>query len=327
MEPEGAMHTEQRASHTLGIAFALGAGLLWGTLGFVSRELLDRGLTPSQLALIRMGGAFGVTLLIVYALGKLRWPTSRELCWLLLIGVFCQALSAFAFSASVQRVGGNLAVVLLCTGPLFTACLARIVLAERLALRGWSMVTLALVGLALIVLPLASFRDAAADIPRLLSGLGCGLIAGLCFGAFPVFARKLGNVDPWWLVAYTLGIGTLVLLPFQSAPVTASTWSPVVLLWCAVLVLVPTVLADIFYVQAIPRAGALLATQLALVEVPASALYAWWFERTPVLAWQWIGIAVFCLGLVGLALTTSTHAAMPETPSLPHDSPEARTTA
>ncbi|MGH8081223.1 MAG: EamA family transporter [Lysobacter sp.] len=114
-----------------GIALALAAGAMWGSLGLITHELLRFGLSAAQLAMLRLGGAFAITALIAFALRRYRRLTARQWGLLALIGLFCQALSSVSFSASVAGAGSSLAIVLLCMGPLFTAAINRVVFGDR----------------------------------------------------------------------------------------------------------------------------------------------------------------------------------------------------
>ncbi|QWP78080.1 DMT family transporter [Lysobacter sp. K5869] len=296
------------------VALALGAGALWGTLGLITRALLGHGLSAAQLGWLRLSGAFVLTLSIAAALGRLRALSWRQWGWLAAIGLICQALSSVSFSAAVAGAGSSLAIVLLCMGPLFTAAINRLWFGERLDAAAWRSMLLALIGLAATVL-CGHGESAAAELfgPRWYAGVAWGLLSGLCYGLFPIFARALGAIDTWVLVSFSLGLGAAFLAPLQgAAPSALPPWADsAAWLWIAALILIPTVFADVLYVRAIALGGPMLATVFALVEVPASALYARWWLGAPIAPAQWLGIALFCTGLAGLALRRGPAAAAP----------------
>ena len=288
-----------------GIGLAVCAGLMWGSLGTITVELLALGLTTFQLAMVRMAGAFIVSLLIAALLGKLHRLSGRELGLLALIGLFCQALSSFSFSESAGSVGSNIAIALLCLGPLFTAGINRLFFKEQISRTSLTMMLLTLAGLILMVLfvPGANpFQQGQLLTLTSLPGIGWGLVAGLCYGLFPVFARQLGSMNSWILVSYSCGFGALFLLPLQTVPQIEHVTDPRLWFWVAMLVLAPTIIADVCYVKAITLGGPLLATLFALVEVPASALYTWLLHDTVLTPVQTAGIVLFCIGLAGFAI-------------------------
>lgn len=313
-------------SRAQAVALALAAGALWGTLGFITRALLSHGFSAAQLGLLRLGGAFALTLLIAAALGRLRALSGRQWGWLAAIGLVCQALSSVSFSVAVAGAGSSLAIVLLCMGPLFTAAINRWWFGERLDAAAWRLMLLALTGLVATV-ACGHGESAAAELfgRRWCAGVVWGLLSGLCYGLFPIFARALGAIDTWVLVSFSLGLGAAFLAPLQGAAPSAlppladsAAWW-----WIAALILIPTVFADVLYVRAIALGGPMLATVFALIEVPASALYARWWLGAPIAPMQWLGIALFCTGLAGLALRRGEPAAAPAvTADLPAAQPE-----
>ncbi|MEI2431906.1 DMT family transporter [Lysobacter yananisis] len=309
------MITATRAGAPLAaIALALAAGTLWGSLGLITRALLGYGLGAAQLALLRLGGAFAITLLAALAMRRVRALSLRQWAWLAAIGAVCQALGSVSFSAAVDGAGSSLAIVLLCMGPLFTAAINRLCFGERLDGAAWRLVLLALSGLALSVL-CGRGEPAAAGLfaAPWYVGVAWGLLSGLCYGLFPIFARALGPLDTWVVVSFSLGLGAACLASLHgAAPAAWPALSDVpAWLWIAALILIPTVFADVLYVRAIALGGPMLATVFALVEVPAAALYARWWLGAPIVPAQWFGIALFCSGLAGLAWRRGTAAAAP----------------
>lgn len=287
------------------ITLALAAGVLWGTLGLITHYLLNYGVSIMQLSILRLGGAFVLTLLIAITLGRIHVLSLRQWGWLAAIGLVCQALSSISFSSAVAGMGSSLAIVMLCMGPLFTVAINRIFYGERLDILSLLLVLLGLAGLTLTVLYSQGEQPGVVMFSRQwLSGLGWGLLSGLCYGLFPVFTRSLGQLDSWVIVSFSLGLGAAFLAPLQGTASVGLSLHSDLSVWMLVvaLVLVPTVMADVLYVRAIAAGGPVLATVFALIEIPASVLFARWWLSVPVTGAQWAGIFLFCLGLTGLVL-------------------------
>ncbi|WP_024486082.1 DMT family transporter, partial [Serratia fonticola] len=266
--------------------------------------LLSYGLNTLQLGILRLSGAFVLTLLIAAVLGRIRVLSIRQWAWLAAIGLACQALSSVSFASAVAGAGSSLAIIMLCMGPLFTAAINRFLYGEHLDSASRGLILLGLIGLALTVLYSQGEQPRAALFGKQwFVALGWGLLSGLCYGLFPILTNALGPLDSWVTVSFSLGLGTVFLAPLQGTypvltlPTDVSAW-----LLIAALILVPTVIADVLYVRAIAIGGPMLATVFALIEVPASVLYAWWWLAVPLVPAQWAGIFLFCLGLAGLAL-------------------------
>ncbi|BBJ59541.1 DMT family transporter [Enterobacter sp. JBIWA008] len=287
------------------ITLALAAGVMWGTLGLITHYLLNYGVSIIQLGILRLGGAFVLTLLIAIMLGRIHILSLRQWGGLAAIGLVCQALSSISFSSAVAGIGSSLAIIMLCTGPLFTVAINRIFYSERLDTISLLMVLLGLAGLTLTVLHSQGEQTNVVTFSRQwLYGLGWGLLSGGCYGLFPLFTRSLGKLDSWVIVSFSLGLGAAFLAPLQgSASVDLSLHSNIsVWILVVALILVPTVMADVLYVRAIAAGGPVLATVFALIEIPASVLFSRWWLAVPVTAMQWAGIFFFCTGLTGLAL-------------------------
>ncbi|MEY7874479.1 DMT family transporter [Enterobacter roggenkampii] len=287
------------------IMLALTAGILWGTLGLITHYLLNYGVSIMQLCILRLGGAFVLTLFIAITLGRIQVLTLRQWGWLAAIGLVCQTLSSISFSSAVAGMGSSLAIIMLCMGPLFTVALNRIFYREHLDIVSFILILLGLAGLTLTILYSQAEQTGVVMFSKQwLSGLGWGLLSGVCYGLFPVFTRSLGQLDSWVIVSLSLGLGAAFLAPLQgSASVGLSLHSDIsVWILIVALILVPTVMADVLYVRAIASGGPVLATVFALIEIPASVLFARWWLAVPVIAAQWAGIFLFCLSLTGLAL-------------------------
>lgn len=81
------------------IALALLAGVLWGTLGLISHYLLSYGLSVIQLSLIRLGGAFLLTFLIIITLGKMPKLGVQQWGWIFAIGLIGLSLRKLSSSS------------------------------------------------------------------------------------------------------------------------------------------------------------------------------------------------------------------------------------
>ncbi|WGL94755.1 DMT family transporter [Arsenophonus nasoniae] len=285
----------------LGGGLAVSAGFMWGTLGVITVELINLGLDAFQISFIRMGGAFLICLLVGLYRQQFRLINIRQFFFLILVGLICQALSSYAFSQSVSKIGGNITIALMCTGPIFTLFLNRILFAEVLQIKSVLSVLVAILGLLFLVIS----NDISMNHKNLVNiwiGLIFGIISGFCYGLFPILARYLESVSPFIIVSYSCGFAALILLPAQSNLVINQHLSLALIFWGALLIFIPTIIADLFYVKAIHLSGTLIASLFALVEVPAATIYAVMIQSTHINLIQILGIGIFCIGLSGLII-------------------------
>jgi DME family drug/metabolite transporter len=192
----------------------LAAAGLWGTVG-PAQVLADAPLGPAALGGWRL--LLGGALLAAWSLrrrGALRGLGRREAWPWILLAALATGVFQAAFLASVQHLGAALATaVALGTAPAATGVLATVWTGERLGARWVVGATTTVAGCVLLLAP--SGGSAAIGV----GGLALGVLAGGCYGAYTVAAKRLSTagVDPIGAVAVTLLLGALVLLPSVAA--------------------------------------------------------------------------------------------------------------
>ncbi|QNM97314.1 DMT family transporter [Chitinimonas koreensis] len=120
----------------VGIAFGLGAALIYSVYIAVGSRLTPRaGALPSS-AVVMLGGA--LTFGAVSAVATPAWPQTTT-GWLAVaaIGVLCSVVAALAFFAGLARVGASEAAMLSTFEPVVTVVLAAWLLGERLSASQW----------------------------------------------------------------------------------------------------------------------------------------------------------------------------------------------
>jgi drug/metabolite transporter (DMT)-like permease len=167
------------------------ASCLFGTLGPASRAAYDAGLTPLAFTLWRAAigtVALAALLGILHARGRdrVRWRTlpPRALAALVLAGGTSLVLNLAIFSA-FQRTSIALALLGLYTYPAIVAGAAVLLGEERLTRTRAISLTLALAGMAVVVLGGAS-SDAAFDA----LGFGLALVAAAMQAAYVLLGRR-----------------------------------------------------------------------------------------------------------------------------------------
>lgn len=290
----------------VGLVLALAAGLQWGSLGLVTAQVIDLGLSPAQAGAWRLGLAALICLAVALPLRLLRWPSRQHWLPLLALGVVCQALGTWAFARAVQALGPLPAVLLFCTGPMFGALLEWLFWRVRPGGMASIAVIITFIGLGMHLGAGMSSAPAWSA-----AGVAWGLLAGGCYGSFAPLARPLRPLGSMTLLTASLALGALALVPAAWASPSAVRWEAPLLMWLAVLVVVPTLLADLCFVRAAQTLSAATVCSVALVEVPAAALLTRWWQETPLHAMQVGGIAVFTAGLLLLTLSARR---MPPTP-------------
>jgi drug/metabolite transporter (DMT)-like permease len=294
-----------------GYAMALGASLLWGLNGAVSKVTLVGAFSSLELVELRSLGAFVVLVVALLAIAPRTLRVRRgELLALVAFGVAGLAFVQLLYLIAIRRLDVGVALLIEYTAPVLVALYARFVLKEHVRNRVWVAIALALAGLALIV-------DVAHGIT--LDGIGvlAAIAAAFAYAVYMLLAeRSVGDrsvvsllcygfgfaslfwafVAPWWNFPFhVLGddVSLLGNLDDHQAPV-----------WLLMIsnVLVGTVVPFFLVVRALRHLPATRVAIAAMAEPVIATIVAWaWLDEALGPA-QLVGGAVVLAG-IGLAQT------------------------
>lgn len=261
MTPAAALDGAARVS-LAGAGLVVTAALLWAAIGLFATPLLERGLSPADIAFWR--AALGGACFALHASVRGGWPRRRG-AWPLLaafgvvgVGVFYTALPA-----AIEAGGVSLAFLLLYTAPGWVALLAPLVLAERVGRRTVVLVGATIAGVALVAL------GGGAGVQVSAPALAWGLVAGLTYASWYLVSQRAGT-GPVATGAVAVPVGALVLVPAATWPDDATTW--LLLLGLGVA---STYLAATAYWAGLARLPATRASVVATVEPVAALAIAW----------------------------------------------------
>jgi drug/metabolite transporter (DMT)-like permease len=269
--------------------------LLWAP-SFLLIKLGLADIPPLAIVTLRLGIASAILYLLLRAFGG-RLPRDRA-TWIRLgvMGFFGSALPFAVITLGEQFTDSAMAAILNGAAPIATALIAHFFISEeRLSPGKLVGVVIGFGGIVTIFLPEAESGSAS------LLGMGCYLLAALCYGISIVHARKnLRGLPPLVGPVVQLGLGALMVLPatllFESAhyrPVgSESFWS---VLFLAVF---GTAVAYIVYYKLVESASATFISLVTYFLPPAGiALGAW--IRHERLAWNaYVGCALIIVGVV-----------------------------
>jgi drug/metabolite transporter (DMT)-like permease len=284
-----------------GTVLVVFASLSFGTSGPLAKPVMDAGMTPQEVASIRIGLAALVLLAVVAvwrpALLRVHRSDWRLLAAYGLIGVAGVQLLYFA---GVTRIPIGVAMLLEFTSPILVALWVRFVRRTILRARMWAGTVLAMVGLTMVVQVWQGLR---LDALGLLAGIG----AALCAAAyFLIGEHGASTLEPLGLVTWGMVVGAVAIfvlappwsLPFDmfGAPATIGgrqvpVW--VLLVACAV---VSTALAYLLSISALRDLPANVASVLALIEPVVATGLAWLLLGQALTVVQLVGAAVLLTG-------------------------------
>jgi drug/metabolite transporter (DMT)-like permease len=284
-----------------GYAMALGASLLWGLNGAVSKVTLVGAFSSLELVELRSLGAFAVLAagLLVLAPHTLR-VRRAELPALVAFGVAGLAFVQLLYLIAIRRLDVGVALLIEYTAPVLVALYARFVLKEHVRNRVWAAIALALAGLALIVdlahgitldgvgVLAATAAAVAYAVYVLLAERSVGdrsVVSLLCYG-FGFASVFWAFVAPWWNFPFAV-LGEDVSLLGHLAEHRLPVW-----LLMTSNILVGTVIPFFLLVRALRH---LPATRVAIAAMAEPVV-------ATIVAWAWLGEALGPAQLVGGAI-------------------------
>jgi drug/metabolite transporter (DMT)-like permease len=223
--------------------------VIWG-MPYLFIKLAVDEMSPSLVAWSRLAIAAVVLLPIAWKLGALRGLGAR---WRTL-AVFAAVEMAIPWPLigfGEVRISSSLTAILIAAVPLVVALLAlRFDHSERPTPTRLVGMLVGFAGVASLVGIDIGGRGAE------LAGAGAILLAAVCYAIGPMIVKsRLADVDPLGPVAASLGIATVLVTPFAAADLPETTPSAEALASVAVLGLVCSALAFLFFFRLIAEVG------------------------------------------------------------------------
>lgn len=292
-----------------GTVLVVFASVSFGTSGPLAKPAMDAGLSPEQVAGVRIGLA-ALVLLAVVAVWRPELLRVRREDWKLLAGYGLVGVAAvqMLYFAAVSRIPIGIAMLLEFTSPILVALWVRFVRRTVLSARMWVGTVLAMTGLAMVAQVWDGLR---LDALGLLAGVGAALCAATYF---LVGEHATNTMDPLGLVTWGMVIGavaTFVLAPPWSLPFgrfgAAAEFGPwhvpvwALLVACAVL---STALAYLLSISALRDLPANVVSVLALLEPVVATALAWLMLGQALTVVQLVGAAVLLTGATVVQLAS-----------------------
>ena len=271
------------------------AATLWGSIGvvvaFVFHHMPSNPLLIGALRLLLAVPVLWVWHRRVTGQWHIHMPRAH---WMIAgIGGIAFACYQVTYFAAIPRIGVAMGVILnICSAPIFTVILGRLVLGEQSTWRQLVAMSGAIAGVVLVVLANTTAT------PVLNMGAVFAVTAGLCYSSMAVASRRIATAyAPATTLTAMFGMAALVLVgcviivqPALALPATA--WYGVVY-----LALIPTALSYVLYVRGLQQASATTATTLTLLEPLTSTVCAVTLLAEPMAGWAWVGLVVAVVSL------------------------------
>lgn len=280
-----------------GYIFVIAAGVLWATLGLFANMLLYKGLTPEQLAFIRL--FLGFCILAIYSFIKMPHVliiSKKTFVYCLMIGVISQAGFNLCYFNSIDYIGVSAAAVLLYTSPLFLAFLSKIAYKEHLDKNKLISLGICFLGSILAVtggsLDFGNFNGV---------GIMLGILAAITYACMSIISKSaLKECEGITLLIYGFLIGSILMIPLAKPWELSNYLSDITILPFIIgLGSIPAAGAYICYIEGISKGIDLsIAGILASGELVGSVIIGWTLLGETFSIVKLLGVALMVLSAI-----------------------------
>lgn len=244
------------------------SGTLWGIINLFTKKLSAGGLSPLQIASVRLFVAAPLFTLLLFLASPDKLKIRLRDAWMFVgTGVISVVLfNCFYFYTTVHSQA-SVSVVLLYTSPVFVMLLSAWLFHERITRRKIAALIATIVGCVLVA---GLFGSGYFIKPTVLL---TGLSSGFFYALYTIFARvAVRRYDTLTVTAYTFLFGMAASIPLGRGTVSHLSSSPSLLFWCLGIGIFCTVLPYVLYTWALSRMEAARAAILVAVEPLVGAL-------------------------------------------------------
>jgi len=326
--PANTVTAERDTTVTRGTVLIVLASVCFGASGPLAKPAMDAGLSPQQVASVRIGLAAAV-LLVFVALRRPALLRVRRADWRLLIGYGLVGVAGvqLLYFAAVARIPIGVAMLLEFLSPVLVALWVRFVRRQMLPKKMWLGTLLALVGLAMVAEVWQGLR---LDALGLLAGIG----AALCSAAyFLIGERGVSTLEPLGMVTLGMVVGTVAIfvvappwtLPFEIlfSDTEFGHWRVPVWALLVTCALLSTALAYLLSISAMRHLPAHVVSVIALCEPVVATALAWGILGQALSVAQFVGAAVLLTGAAIVQLASRARVVvlgdLPDPGVLPQD--------
>lgn len=279
------------------LVMVVASAACFATLAVLTRLAYDEGAQPLPLLAWR----FGLVSVLMAAFLLLRQPRALaagavDLPRYAGLSLTGYGAASVCFFFALQQTSASVVAVLLYTYPAMVSVLAALFLGEPLKRMRVLAILLTFAGCVLVV----GLLDARVSVS--LTGVLLGLGAALGYSVFNILSYQLvGRRGRLVVMTYTFGLsaaGVALVTAVAGQSLAPAGWSSQLWLLLGAIVLVPTFLAVVLYLQGIRRLGAAQAAIVSTMEPVFTIVLAWLVLGERLSLVQLLGAALVIAGVV-----------------------------
>lgn len=269
----------------LGEASVLSAALLWGTIGFFTRNLSSLGFSSVGIVAVRsFFTALAMFIIIAVKDIKLLHISLKDIWMFLGTGIASFMFFNICYMSSITENSLSVACILMYTSPVWVSIISYFVFKEKFnKIKALSLV-ICLSGCVLTCL--------SSTLKLTKIGLIYGILSGIGYALYSIFGKIASKkYNSYTIVFYTFLFSFAALLPFCNAPgIIAKTSSIKTFALLVGISIINTLLPYLLYTFGLSRIDAGKASVISIIEPVASAVTGLVF----------FGEVVGILGIIGI---------------------------
>ena len=226
-------------------------GCLWGSIGLFIRLMSDAGASAALISFLRVAFAFVILAVVTVARSGISVfrVSGRTLLFSAALGLVCHGVYNVFYSWAVTLAGVTVSAVLLRIAPVFTAIISALCFHERITRRKCLALAANVIGCIL-----AATGGQFDGVLLSLTGILCGVAAGLCYALSAIFGRLAGeNSDPFVVSTYSYLFAAVFLGLFLRPWAQPIHITPSILGLGFLYALIPTAIAYLLYYRGLQQ--------------------------------------------------------------------------
>lgn len=234
-----------------GAALIFLTGCLWGSIGLFIRLMSDAGASAAMISFLRVAFAFVILAVVTAARSGISAfrVSGRTLLFSAALGLVCHGVYNVFYSWAVTLAGVTVSAVLLRIAPVFTAIISVLCFHEKITRHKCFALAINVVGCVLAATG-GQFDGALLS----LTGILCGVAAGLCYALSAIFGRLAGeNSDPFVVSTYSYLFAAVFLGIFLKPWIQPIYVTPTILGLGFLYALIPTAIAYLLYYRGLQQ--------------------------------------------------------------------------
>ncbi|MGI9091473.1 MAG: DMT family transporter [Gemmatimonadaceae bacterium] len=276
-------------------ALLLLMAVIWG-VNYSAVKYGSLALGPLAFTWLRVFTAM-LTLMVVAAVQRNRWPARRDVLWLVALGVLGNGFYQLLFVFGVSRTRVADAALIVAAMPAFVALISRVRGVERVRPRALGGILLSVAGVGIVIIG----STAAESTKGSAFGALLIFIGVLCWSTFTVAMQPFTHrVDPVQLNALTMSGGMLPLLLLTPFAFTGVPWGHIsTIAWACLLYssVISIGVGYLFWYRGIRVLGPTRASVYGNLQPIVAILVGWVALHEAPTVWQIIGTVTIVGGI------------------------------